>query len=69
MDKFYMDQDTQYDYNPGEELYHVFEYNRLNEFGEPYCVGPFLSYEEALKLRDKLNADVRQHSQSKPQRG
>jgi hypothetical protein len=53
--KFQMRPDTQYDYYPGEELYHVFEVGRFNDFGEPYCVAPFLSFEEAVALVRKLN--------------
>ena len=57
--QFYVRMDTQYDYHEGQELYHVFERGRLNEFGEPYCVCPFLFYDQARRMADDLNKRAR----------
>lgn len=40
-----------------DNSYSVFQRDRLNEFGEPFCVDPALSYEEARKTVDALNSD------------
>jgi hypothetical protein len=60
MEKFYMRMDTQYDYAEGQELYHVFERDRLNEFDEPYCVCSFLTYDEARRMSEQLNSQSAQ---------
>ena len=53
--RFYIELDTEFTYRDGEEMYHIFEYGRWNEFGEPYCVMPYLTYEEAHALVTKWN--------------
>ena len=50
--KFYMKRSQVW-----ENSYSVFERNRLNEFGEPYCVDPGLSYEEARRRVEELNSE------------
>lgn len=56
--KFYMQMDTQFEYREGEELYHVFERGRVNEWGEPYCVSPFLTFESAQDLIEELSTSA-----------
>jgi hypothetical protein len=56
--KFYMRMDTQYDYPEGQELYHIFEQGRTNEFDEPYCVCPFLQYDEARRMVEQMNSQI-----------
>ncbi|HWP88127.1 MAG TPA: hypothetical protein VNM70_09625 [Burkholderiales bacterium] len=56
--KFFMRMDTQYDYDTGQELYHVFESGRLNEFNEPYCVYPFLTFDEARRMVEEMNSQA-----------
>lgn len=42
-------------YSPAHNSYSVFERNRLNEFGERFCVVPLVSYEEAVECQHNLD--------------
>lgn len=52
MNKFYMKSSAYHD-----NSYSVFQRDRLNEFGEPFCVDPGLSYQEARETVEALNND------------
>lgn len=41
----------------GDSSFHVIDSTRKNQFGERYCVAPYLSRESADNLAEWLNAD------------
>jgi hypothetical protein len=42
----------------GTNSYHVMERDRRNDFGEPFCVAPDLTYEQARVEADRLNDEA-----------
>lgn len=45
---------------PGSNSAHVMEAGRRNEFGEPYCVAPYLTPAQAEEMVKRLNAAAAQ---------
>ena len=51
---FYIREDSLY----GSGLYSVFQRGRYDQWGEPYCIDSYISYERAKALCDQLNAGI-----------
>jgi hypothetical protein len=67
MAPYYMQMDTQSEYAEGDEMWHVFEQGRRNEFDEPYCVAPFQFFSEAQRIVNEHNAaELSQHGSVEP---
>lgn len=52
--RYYMQLDRQYDSN----LWHIFDRERTNEFGERWCEHAYLSYQDAKSLLEELNTEI-----------
>ena len=64
--RYYILQDTQFEYREGEEEYHLFDRWTLNQWGRRTCVLPFASYEECVRLKEELEEKAQPKSERSP---
>ena len=55
--RYYVEADTQFDYEPGAELYHVFDRIKTNDMGERRCEQSFVIYWQACTIAGELNGE------------
>ena len=55
--QYYVEKDTQVEYEPMRELYHVFDRIKKNDMGERWCEQSFVPYWEAQRTAGELNGE------------
>ena len=55
--RYYVEQDTQFAYEPGQERYHVFDRGTHDDDGKPACVFAFAAHYDARVYAGQLNGE------------